>query len=270
MKIKNYKLIINIMNRLKSTFSRLKQQAGIAFCPCAVLGDPTEKEFLRRIKIYLEVQPDIIELIFPFSDPVADGTVMQAAHERALKAGSTTARSFKLIKKIRGMLSFSKHETPLFIIAYANTVLQYGIDHFYAALKSADADAILIPDLPLEEAEPFTKAARRQGIDQIFIVSEYTDAPRLKKIEKVGSGFLYVVSALGVTGVRKKLAVSLFPLIKHLKKNTRLPLMVGFGVSTKEHIASLQKCGADGAIVGSALVKTPLKILPLLLRSFLY
>lgn len=241
-------------DRYAKTFLRLKGKSRIGFCPFAVLGDPTSKKCLKRIEKYLEAKPDSLELGIPFSDPIADGSVIQAADERALKAGSTPKTAINLIKKIRTMT-----DIPIGILVYSNIIIRYGAPKFYKDLKKAGADSILIADVPLEEIKPFAKCAKRYNLHQIFLVSEYTDDVRLKKIEKIGSGFLYIVSALGVTGARKHLQSSTLKLIKKLKRKTKMPLVVGFGISKRKHIKTLQCAGANGAIVGSYLVKTPTK-----------
>lgn len=261
------------MNRYKKTFAHLKKEKQIGFCPFAVLGDPNPRECLVRIKKYLETEPDFLELGIPFSDPVADGPTVQAADERALRAGMTPKKAIKLVSQIRALTNASteKHnapEIPIGILVYSNIVFHYGIQKFYRDLAKVGADSVLIADVPLEEIAPFIKAARANKIHQIFLVSEYTDTKRLKKIEHTGNGgFLYVVSTLGVTGARKELPPTAIKLIKNLKRKTRMPLIMGFGISQPEHIRQLKKAGANGAIVGSLLVKTLTKNLPKTLRS---
>lgn len=256
-KIQSSKYKIWHMNFYQKIFARLKQEKRIGFCPFAVLGDPTPKECLKRIKKYVEAKPDFLELGIPFSDPIADGPTIQAADERALKSGTTPKKAIQLVEKIRAMLLQTQHYIPIGILTYSNIILRYGIQKFYNDLKRAGADSILIADVPLEEITPFAKAAKTAKIHQIFLVSEYTDNNRLKKIEKFASGFLYAVSVLGITGARKKLNKSTLNFVRHLKTKTKLPIMVGFGISSRDHIKALQKAGADGAIIGSALVKTP-------------
>lgn len=246
------------MDRYIQTFKQLKKAHRLGFCPFAVLGDPTPKESLERIKKYLAFKPDFLELGIPFSDPIADGPVIQAADERALKHGTTPRKALALIKEIRTLHPRpSTLNIPIGILTYLNIVLAYGTEAFYRDLKKAGADSILIADVPMEEAKPFAKAAKRHGLHQIFLVSEYTDAARLKKIERLGSGFLYVVSALGVTGVKKDISKNLPLLLKKLSQQTRLPLVVGFGISEPHHLKQLSKTKASAAIVGSFLVKTP-------------
>lgn len=244
-------------NRYERTFSMLKKENRIGFCPFAVLGDPTPEECLKRIKKYLESKPDFLELGVPFSDPVADGQVIQVADERAIFNGTTPKKAIQLVGKIRIMLLQDQHDIPIGILTYSNIILRYGIQKFYKDLKRAGADSVLIADVPLEEIQPFAKAAKTAKIHQISLVSEYTNSSRLKKIEKIASGFLYAVSALGITGARKKINKSTLNFVRRLKIKARLPIMVGFGISSRDHIKILQKAGANGAIIGSALVKTP-------------
>ncbi len=254
-------------DRYKTAFRNITAEKRIGFCPFAVLGDPTKQECLARIKKYLAASPDFLELGIPFSDPIADGPVIQAADERALNNGMTPKKAIALVKKIRSVTERkTHHDIPIGILTYSNIILQYGIEKFYRDLKKAGADSILIADVPLEEIAPFARAAKKYKLHQIFLISEYTDVNRLRHIEKFGSGFLYLVSALGVTGVRQKLSSGATSLVKKFKKRTRLPLMVGFGISHPQHIRHLQRAGADGFIIGSALVKTPTKKLDAILR----
>lgn len=248
------------MDRYKIAFAHLKKEKRIGFCPFTVLGDPTPVQCLKRIKKYLEAKPDFLELGIPFSDPIADGPIIQAADERALKNGMTPKKAIVLVKKIRNvMVQQAHHGIPIGILTYANIILQYGISKFYRDLKNAGADSILIADVPLEEIKPFAQTAKKNRLHQIFLVSEYTDVKRLRQIERFGSGFLYVVSVLGVTGIRQKLPPQLFQFLARLKKQTKLPLVVGFGISRPEHLKQLKTAGANAAIIGSALVKTPTK-----------
>lgn len=257
------------MDRYKNTFARLKKEKRIGFCPFAVLGDPTQTQCLKRIKKYLEAKPDFLELGIPFSDPVADGPIIQAADERALKNNMTPKKAIALVKKIRSVaLRQAQGNMPIGILTYANIIIQYGTEKFYRDLKKAGADSVLIADVPLEEIAPFAREARKRRVHQIFLTSEYTDVKRLRRIEKFGSGFLYVVSVLGITGVRQKIPPRTISFIKTLKKKTKLPLVVGFGISRPAHLAQLKIAGANGAIVGSALVKTKTSNLHTILSQF--
>lgn len=254
-------------NRYEQTFARLKKEHRIGFCPFAVLGDPTPKECLKRIKKYIEAKPDFLELGIPFSDPIADGPTIQAADERAILSGTTPKKAIQLIEKIRNILRQTQHDIPIGILTYSNIILCYGIQKFYKDLKRTGADSVLIADVPLEEIQPFAKVAKAAKIHQIFLVSEYTNSNRLKKIEKIGSGFLYAVTVLGITGARKKIDKSTLNFVRRLKTKTKLPIMVGFGISSGEHINVLQKAGANGAIIGSLFVSTKTKNLTKILKK---
>ncbi|MBP9717885.1 tryptophan synthase subunit alpha [Candidatus Gracilibacteria bacterium] len=240
----------------------MKNEQRIGVCPFAVIGDPTAEEFLDRMAIYLKHKPDFIELGIPFSDPVADGPTVAQADERALANGMNTTRALELVKKLR-----AQTDIPIGLLVYANTVLQFGIEKFYETAQKSGVDSVLVADVPLEEAVPFATTAKENNIHHIVLVSQYTDASRLKKIEKIGSGFLYVVGTMGVTGARKEMDPALFTLLKRLKKQTSLPLVVGFGISQRAHIEQLEKAGADGAIIGSKLVGTPTPQLDGLLQT---
>lgn len=238
-----------------------KKAHYISFCPGEVLGHPNPVSFMQRVKKYVAAKPDMLEFSIPFSDPIADGPVIQAAHEKALKAGLTPRKALRLVSRIRKLT-----DVPIFLIVYSNLIIKYGIAKFYHDMRKAGASSILIPDVPLEEINPFLHASQKNHIHQILLVSENTTRERLQKISKIGSGFVYVVSALGVTGTRKKLNSNIYALLKKLKKILKLPLMVGFGISKPEHILNLQKAKPDAVVVCSALVKTPMGKLAQLLH----
>lgn len=252
-----------MIDRYAQTFKELQAKNKTAFCPFAVLGHPNKNESFKRIQEYVKAGADILELGIPFSDPVADGPAIQIADAEALNSGISTRDCLELIAKIRTIT-----QIPIGILCYGNIVLQYDIKKFYKDLKNAGADSILIADIPLEEITLFHQAAKQNGLHQIMIVSENITLERLKKMEKFSSGFYYVVSTMGVTGERKNLNNNVKKLIRKLQKHSLLPLMIGFGISTPEHIKELQKTNADGLIVGSKLVKTPFKELPLTLKKF--
>ncbi|MDP3762718.1 MAG: tryptophan synthase subunit alpha [bacterium] len=237
------------MTRLAQKFEELKKKKRIAFMPFLVAGDPDFKTSLKIGKLFSSYA-DILEVGFPYSDPLADGPTIQAADSRALKSGMTTDKVFELIRRIR---SFSP--VPISVLAYANLVYQRGIRRFYREVLDAGVDGVLVPDVPMEEAAPFVSASKKAGVDPIFLVTQTTTAKRLKKINACAMGYLYVVSVLGVTGVRDTLSPGTKEFLRRIKAGTSLPLAVGFGISTREQISALKRAGADGAIVGSALVK---------------
>lgn len=237
------------MTRIERKFRETKAKGKIAFMPFLVAGDPDfQTSFSLAKKIILSA--DLLEIGFPYSDPLADGPTIQVADGRALHAGMNTTRVFQLIKKLRECTTI-----PFTVLVYANIVYQRGIERFYRDARVAGIDGILIPDVPIEESGPFVAASQHAGIDQIFLVAYTTTPARLKKILAYAKGYLYVVSVLGVTGARESLSSEMPQLLQRIKQQTNLPLAVGFGISKREHIEMLKKFGADGAIVGSALVK---------------
>lgn len=237
------------MTRIEKIFKEIRSKDKIAFMPFLVAGDP---DFETSISIAKKIIPfaDFLEIGFPYSDPLADGPVIQAADNRALRAGMHTDRVFAFIRKLRGFT-----DIPITVLVYTNIVYQRGIERFYQDAKAASIDGVLVPDIPVEESAPFVRAAEIAGIEPIFLVAPTTTPGRLKKILRVAKGYLYVVSVLGVTGARDALSSGMSQFLERIKRQTSLPLAVGFGISRKEHIAMLKKSGADGAIVGSALVK---------------
>ena len=235
------------MNRYKKTFKK----HGKKLIPFTVVGDPDYNTSIEIIKTMINAGADILELAAPFSDPIADGPTIQAADVRALKHKINTDKFFQLIREIRDF----NNKIPIGILIYANLVYQRGIEKFYKDAKQAGIDSILVADLPIEEATNYIKAAKRAGVETVFIVSPLTDNNRLKKITSKTTGFVYIVSRLGVTGARAELKKSTLELIKRVRKQTNLPLCVGFGISKPEHVKEVIKAGADGVIVGSAIVK---------------
>lgn len=237
------------MTRIEQKFKEIKTEGRIAFMPFLVAGDP---DFQTSISLVQKIAPfaDLLEIGFPYSDPLADGPTIQTADNRALRAGMNTDRVFALIKKLHEFT-----DLPITVLVYANIVYQRGIQRFYRDAKAAGIDGVLIPDVPVEEAAPFVRAGSITGIDPIFLVAHTTTPRRLEKILRHAKGFLYVVSVLGVTGTRDSLSAQMPRFLQKIKRYTALPLAVGFGISKKEHIATLKKSGADGAIIGSALVK---------------
>lgn len=242
------------MDILKKTFRKAAAEKRLVFCAGEVLGHPNPKEFLNRVKEFLKAKPDMLEFSIPFSDPIADGKVIETAHTQALKSGVTPRVALRLIAKIRRLT-----DVPIFLIVYSNLILKRGIAKFYRDLKRAGADSILVPDVPLEEIRPFAMAAKSYRIHQILLVSENTITSRLREIQKISRGFLYVVSTLGVTGARKKLNKNIASLIKKLKTQSKIPLMIGFGISQSEHTQDIKKAHADAVVVCSAFVKTETK-----------
>ena len=238
------------MNSYKKTFNELKKKKQGALVAFTVIGDPNYNTSLQITKEMIESGADILELGIPFSDPIADGKTIQAADMRALKSGMNTDKAFDLIKNVR---KYNKM-IPIGLLVYGNLIYQRGINKFYNDAAKSGVNSILVADVPIEEADDYIKAARKNKVDTVFIVSPLTSNERIKKIVNKTSGFVYVVSRLGVTGARATLEKSALELIKRIRKFTKKPLCVGFGISKPEHVKAVIKAGADGAIVGSAIV----------------
>jgi len=236
------------MNRIDKVFGDLRQRKALAVMPFLVGGFPDLKKSLSLLKT-LSKEADLLEIGFPYSDPLADGPVIQAANTEVLNNKITVSQVFGLIKKLR-----QTTDVPITVLAYANLVYQRGIEQFYQDAAKAGIDGVLIPDLPAEEFGPFAAAANKTGVLHICLVSTVTTKARLKTILKSAQGYIYLTSVLGVTGARKDIPKSTLKYLKTLTKKMRLPVAVGFGISNRGQVASLKKNGAAGAIVGSALI----------------
>lgn len=234
------------MTRIGEVFGTLDRPAFIAYL---VSGDPDPAGFLAAAQAVIEAGADILEIGMPFSDPVADGPTIQRAHTRALEGGMTVDRFFDSLREVR-----RSSEIPILLMVYCNTVYRRGVERFYREAKGAGADGVLVVDMPPEEGERAVRAARDTGIDQIFLVAPSTSDQRLEQVLQSASGFLYLASLLGVTGTRERLSDEAGTLLNRVRLRTRLPLAVGFGISRPEHAVALRDAGADGIIVGSALV----------------
>jgi len=237
------------MNRYEKTFRRLKANGEIGFIPFAVAGDPDLATSERIFRAYIAGGADILEIGYPFSDPVADGPVNQRAARRAIAAGLNHGSFFALIKRLRTVT-----DIPMGLLCYANTVLHRGFDRFCREAAGAGLDSLLVADMPPEESAGLQKCMRRHDLGRVFIVSELTPPERMRFIASHVDSFVYVVSRLGTTGVDSTLSGSLATTMHRLKKITKKPAAVGFGISTPEHVKAVLAAGADAAIVGSALV----------------
>ncbi len=230
---------------------RQKKKGAPLFIPFAVLGDPNPGGSLQVIQALIESGADALELGLPFSDPPADGPVIQAADVRALTSGTTMDDCFVILKKVRAMT-----DIPVSLLVYSNLVFQRGVEKFYADAAASGVTSVLVADLPLEHSEEIVPFARKHGIHPVFLVSELTTEARLNKIVKFADGYLYVVSYLGVTGVESAVFEGLVQkTLKKLKAGTSLPLFVGFGVSSPTQAEAIVRAGADGVIVGSRIVR---------------
>lgn len=234
-------------NRYADLRQKLKRPL---FVPFTVVGDPDTGTSLKIIQALIKNGADALELGLPFSDPPADGPVIQAAHTRALAAGVTIDQCFTVLKSVRAETAM-----PIGLLVYFNTVLQRGIDRFYTDCQAAGVDSVLVADLPLEHADEVLGAARKHQVAPVLLVSDRTTDERLKAIAKVANGYLYLTAYTGVTGKTKGVLGALVTkLIKRCRSVTALPLLVGFGVSTAEDATAICQAGADGVIVGSRIV----------------
>jgi tryptophan synthase alpha chain len=234
------------MTRITDLFTRLGRPAFIAYL---VAGHPDRDGFLAAARAVIDGGADILEMGMPFSDPVADGPTIRRAHTRALGSGMTVDLYFDAVREIREI-----SDIPLVLMVYCNTVHRRGVERFYREVRDAGADAVLIVDMPPEEGGRALAAARENRLDQVFLATPSTSVERLGTIASAGSGFLYLASIAGVTGARDRLPDDVSLLIGRARPRTRLPLAVGFGISRPEHARALAEAGADGIIIGSAIV----------------
>ncbi len=231
------------MSRIKNAFDNKK-----AFIAFLTAGDPDFETSLANFRAVIEAGADLIEVGIPFSDPIAEGPVIQEADIRALASGMTTDKVFELVKELR-----KDYDLPIVFMTYANPVYHYGADKFFKNASEAGADGIIIPDCPYEERHEFDEIAAGYGMDFISMIAP-TSEDRIKMIASQAKGFLYVVSSLGVTGVRSEITTDLDTIIKLIKESTDTPAAIGFGISTPAQAEKMSKV-ADGVIVGSAMVR---------------
>ncbi len=222
--------------------------ALVAYVTC---GDPDLATTREVILAAIEAGADVIELGVPFSDPVADGPVIQRASERALAKGTTLAQVLTLAAEIRQQ----SQSAGLIVFSYLNPVLRMGLSKFCQVARAAGLDGALITDLPVEEADEYRKEMRKRDLATVFLAAPTSPDARLKQIAQVSTGFVYAVARTGVTGARSQLSEDAKDLVRRLRKHTKLPIAVGFGISTAEQFAAVGKF-ADAAVVGSAIVET--------------
>lgn len=231
------------MNRIQSAFENGK--AFIAFLTC---GDPDLETTARAVRAAVENGADLIELGIPFSDPTAEGPVIQGANLRALKGGITTDQIFAFVRQLRCDVTI-----PIVFMTYANVVFSYGAERFISTCKEIGIDGLILPDLPYEEKEEFQPLCSKYGVALISLIAP-TSANRIAMIAKEAEGFLYIVSSLGVTGIRSEIKTDLVSIVDVVRQNTDLPCAIGFGISTPEQAKKVAEV-SDGVIVGSAIVK---------------
>ena len=235
---------------IQQRFRALDAAGRCALMPFLMAGDPDLATTGRTLLALQTEGADVIELGIPYSDPLADGPVIQAAAGRALAAGTTPARVLELLAGLRGQLTI-----PVVLFTYTNPLLNLGMAPFCRQAAAAGAAGLVVPDLPLEEAERLSPIAAAQGLDLVLLVAPTTPAARMARIAAASRGFTYLVSVTGVTGVRQQLESGLGDRVAQLKGFGPTPVAVGFGISSPEQARQVRSWGADGAIVGSALVK---------------
>lgn len=231
------------MSNIRSAFENGK--AFIAFITC---GDPDLETTAAAVRAAVENGADLIELGIPFSDPTAEGPVIQGANLRALTGGVTTDKIFSFVKDLRQDV-----KTPFVFMTYANVVFSYGAERFLSNCRDIGIDGLILPDLPFEEKEEFLPACHAYDVDLISLIAP-TSENRIAMIAKEAEGFLYIVSSLGVTGMRSEIKTDLSSIIEVVRRNTDIPCAVGFGISTPEQARKMADI-SDGAIVGSAIIK---------------
>jgi len=236
------------MSRIDQAFARARAAQRSAFIAYLCAGDPDLETSVLACRTLIDHGIDVLELGVPFSDPLADGLTNQLAAQRALESGMTKEKVFELVRRIR---AFS--EVPIVFYTYYNLVFANGVDAYVAAARAAGVDGILTLDLPPEESEELAEACRRHGVQTVFIVAPTTPDARLARITAAATGFIYYVSREGVTGVRDQVATNIPEAVARIKAATTLPVVVGFGISTREQVAQVA-AHADGVVVGSALV----------------
>jgi len=239
------------MTRIKEKFAELESRKEKALIAYIMAGFPNEKDTIATIRGLVKGGADIIELGFPFSDPLADGPVIQNASTISLEKGTKITKFFSLVKKIR-----KETDIPLVLMTYTNILYHKGYSKFISEAKKAGIDGFILPDMSVEESEEYLKAAKNNA-DTIFLISPNTNKTRVQKITKASSGFLYLVAVFGTTGVKTGIKKYTLDAIKQVKKQTKgkIPIGVGFGISTPEDVKKYIKAGADAVIVGSAYLK---------------
>ncbi len=231
------------MNRIQNAFNNRK-----AFIGFLTAGDPNFDASYDNMMAMVKAGADLIEIGIPFSDPIAEGVVIQEADVRALKAGMTTDKAFEMARKVR-----SQTDIPLVFMTYLNPVFKYGYDKFFAKCKEIGVDGLIVPDMPFEEKNEADEIAKKYDISIISMIAP-TSEQRIKEIAESAKGFLYIVSSLGVTGVRSEIKTDLASIMETVKRYAKVPAAIGFGISTPEQAKKMSQL-ADGVIVGSAIVR---------------
>lgn len=240
------------MSRYEKLFSSLAARGEGAFVPFIMLSDPDPETALAIVRAAVAGGADALELGVPFSDPVADGPTIQASHIRALEGGATVDSAIAQIRQIRAEFP----DLPIGMLIYGNVPFTRGLETFYSEFQEAGADSILLPDVPVREGAPFVAAADKAGIDPIFIAPAQASEQTLQGVAQYSRGYIYAISRDGVTGTEKESETrGLVDVVNNVKRFGGAPILLGFGISTPQHVADAVAAGAAGAITGSALTK---------------
>ena len=238
------------LSKINEKFLELKKSKKLALMPFIMAGDPNIEKTSEILLKLQEKGADLIELGIPYSDPLADGPIIQFSASKALKSGTTSIKVIQLLESLKDKLHI-----PVILFTYFNPILKYGFENFCELASKAGVSGLVIPDLPLEEASKFSKILSSYFIDLILLVAPTTPFERMKMISNKTKGFTYLVSVTGVTGERNKMENRVESLITKLKDISINPVAVGFGISSPEHVNRVSRWGADGVIIGSAFVK---------------
>lgn len=236
------------MSRLAGTFAQIRANGHPGLVTYVTAGDPDLPRSADVLRAIARAGADVLEIGVPFSDPLADGPVIQRATERALAAGTTLVRVLDMVAALRAEVT-----VPLVIFSYANPILRLGSERFADRAQAAGVDGVLVLDLPIEEADDFRGMMAARGVDTIFLLSPTTTDARIRRAASLGSGFLYAISRLGVTGARDRVATGAREMVQRIRAVSDLPVALGFGLSRPEHVREVGQW-ADAAVVGSALV----------------
>jgi tryptophan synthase alpha chain len=237
------------MTRIGKLFEDLRRDGRKGLIAYLTAGDPSPARTPELVEALVRGGADLVELGVPFSDPIADGPVIQRAGERALKAGTTLHKVLEIAREIR-----RRSEVPLLLFTYLNPVMRYGLDRLAKDAAECGIDGCLLTDASVEEAHEYVGAMHKHGLDTVFLAAPTSTARRMKLVAQYSTGFVYLVSRTGVTGEQESLSDAVAPLVRAMRAVTNLPLAVGFGVSRPEHVAELGKL-VDAVVVGSALVR---------------
>ena len=239
----------SLMTRIQQKFDQLKRQGKKAFIPYITLGDPSLEASFQIILELDRAGADVIELGIPFSDPLADGPVIQRATERALQRGFTLGSGLRTVAELR-----KQTEVPFLLFSYYNPLFAYGLQRLAQDAKASGIDGVLITDLSVEEAAGPVRLLRQAALDSVFLAAPTSTDDRIEKIARFSSGFVYAVSRTGVTGAQKSISDEVRPLVERIRRHSDLPVAVGFGISEPSQVTEICR-QADGAVVGSALVR---------------